>query len=102
NPKQQTSRPTKATNNNNNQDVLLVLQLSNNITKLQRTYFSGEADGDTEDDTHVCRVLRAYYIEKGQHFPSWLPPDPKAPPPVQQQQQQQQQQGQQQRYNGYG
>ncbi|KAI5865558.1 Sec1-binding region of Mso1-domain-containing protein [Durotheca rogersii] len=42
----------------------------------------GEADGDTEDDTHVCRVLRSYYTEKGRPFPGWLPPDPKAPPPV--------------------
>lgn len=57
-------------------------------SKLQRTYFSGEADGDTDDDTHVCRVLRAYYTEKGQAFPAWLPPDPKAPPPPTLQQQQ--------------
>jgi hypothetical protein len=43
--------------------------------------FSSEADGDTEDDTHVCRVLREYYTEQGRPFPAWLPPDPKAPPP---------------------
>ncbi|KAI1438805.1 Sec1-binding region of Mso1-domain-containing protein [Xylaria sp. CBS 124048] len=53
------------------------------ISNLQRSYFGGEADGDTEDDTHVCRVLRSYYIEKGKPFPGWLPPDPRAPPPVQ-------------------
>ncbi|KAI0389881.1 Sec1-binding region of Mso1-domain-containing protein [Xylariaceae sp. FL0594] len=52
------------------------------ISNLQRSYFSGEADGDTEDDTHVCRVLRSYYTEKGRPFPSWLPPDPKGPPPA--------------------
>ncbi|KAL7625127.1 hypothetical protein AAE478_004341 [Parahypoxylon ruwenzoriense] len=52
------------------------------ISNLQRTFLSGEADGDTEDDTHVCRVLRSYYTEKGRSFPAWLPPDPKAPPPV--------------------
>ncbi|KAI1104296.1 Sec1-binding region of Mso1-domain-containing protein [Jackrogersella minutella] len=52
------------------------------ISNLQRTFLSSEADGDTEDDTHVCRVLRSYYMEKGQPFPGWLPPDPKAPPPV--------------------
>ncbi|OTA67377.1 hypothetical protein K449DRAFT_390087 [Hypoxylon sp. EC38] len=52
------------------------------ISNLQRTFLSSEADGDTEDDTHVCRVLRSYYTEKGKPFPSWLPPDPKAPPPV--------------------
>lgn len=43
---------------------------------------NSEQDGDTEDDTHLCRVLRAYYIEKGRPFPAWLPPDPKAPQPV--------------------
>jgi hypothetical protein len=52
------------------------------ISNLQRSYFGGEADGDTEDDTHVCRVLRSYYTEKGKPFPAWLPPDPKAPPPA--------------------
>ncbi|KAH8166542.1 hypothetical protein CIB48_g1725 [Xylaria polymorpha] len=52
------------------------------ISNLQRSYFGGEADGDTEDDTHVCRVLRSYYTEKGRPFPGWLPPDPKAPPPA--------------------
>ncbi|KAK0754518.1 Sec1-binding region of Mso1-domain-containing protein [Schizothecium vesticola] len=61
----------------------ILTNASTNITKLQRTYFAGDADGDTEDDTHVCRVLRSYYTEKGQAFPGWLPPDPKAPPPVQ-------------------
>ena len=61
----------------------LVTNASSNITKLQRTYFNSEADGDTDDDTLVCRVLRAHYSEKGQPHPSWLPPDPKAPPPLQ-------------------
>lgn len=41
---------------------------------------SGDSDGDTTDDTHICRVLRAYYTEKGRAFPSWLPPDPKSTP----------------------
>lgn len=43
---------------------------------------NSETDGDTEDDTHICRVLRAYYLEKGRPFPTWLPPDPKAPQPT--------------------
>ncbi len=51
------------------------------ISNLRSTLLGGDADGDTEDDTHVCRVLRAYYAEKGRPFPPWLPPDPKAPPP---------------------
>lgn len=40
---------------------------------------SDERDGDTDDDTHVCRVLRAYYTEKSKPFPTWLPPDPRRP-----------------------
>ncbi|KAI2608853.1 Sec1-binding region of Mso1-domain-containing protein [Hypoxylon fragiforme] len=60
----------------------LVGATTSKISNLQRSFLSSEADGDTEDDTHVCRVLRSYYIEKGQSFPAWLPPDPKAPPPV--------------------
>jgi Sec1-binding region of Mso1 len=43
---------------------------------------NSETDGDTEDDTHICRVLRAYYLEKGRPFPTWLPPDPKGPQPA--------------------
>lgn len=64
--------------------------LSNLLTTTTSRYASlksllptnSEQDGDTEDDTHICRVLRAYYIEKGRPFPPWLPPDPKAPQPV--------------------
>ncbi|KIV99935.1 uncharacterized protein PV09_08455 [Verruconis gallopava] len=48
---------------------------------LKRQLISSEADGDTEDDSHIARGLRAYYTEKGRAFPPWLPPDPKAPPP---------------------
>lgn len=46
---------------------------------LRRQLLPSEDDGDTEDDSHVARVLRAYYIEKGRPFPPWLPADPKAP-----------------------
>jgi len=48
---------------------------------LRRALISSEADGDTEDDSHIAQVLRAYYTEKGRSFPEWLPPDPKAPTP---------------------
>lgn len=51
-------------------------------SRVKDAVFTSEADGDTEDETHVCRVLRNYYTEKGQAFPAWLPPDPKAPPPA--------------------
>lgn len=60
----------------------LLTTTSSQISNLQSRILSGENDGDTEDDTHVCRVLRAYYTEQGKPFPGWLPPDPKAPPPV--------------------
>ncbi|KAF9891319.1 hypothetical protein FE257_004174 [Aspergillus nanangensis] len=38
-------------------------------------------DPDHEDCSHISNVLRAYYTEKGRPFPSWLPPNPKAPAP---------------------
>lgn len=61
----------------------IVTKTSSQISSLRSTLLSGEADGDTEDDTHVCRVLRNYYTDKGRPRPSWLPADPKAaqPPP---------------------
>ena len=46
---------------------------------LKRQLISSEADGDTEDDSHIARGLRAYYTEKGRGLPEWLPKDPKAP-----------------------
>lgn len=33
---------------------------------------ANEDDGDPKDDTHVCRVLRSYYAEKGRPIPWWL------------------------------
>ncbi len=59
----------------------LVSTTTSRYNSLRRTLLSDEADGDTEDDTHICRVLRAYYTEKGRPFPPWLPPDPKASQP---------------------
>lgn len=50
---------------------------------LRRQLLDSEADGDTEDDSHISRSLRAYYTEKGRQFPPWLPPDPKGAPPPQ-------------------
>ncbi|MCJ1312036.1 hypothetical protein MMC25_005710 [Agyrium rufum] len=34
-----------------------------------------------QQDSHLTRVMRAYYTEKQRAFPNWLPPDPNAPPP---------------------
>lgn len=60
----------------------LLTTTTSQISNLQSRLLQSENDGDTEDDTHVCRVLRGYYAEQGKPFPGWLPPDPKAPPPV--------------------
>lgn len=57
----------------------LLTNTTSRYNNLRRELLSGETDGDTEDDSHLSRVLRAYYVEKGRPFPAWLPPDPKAP-----------------------
>jgi len=57
----------------------LLTNTTSRYNNLRRQILSDEADGDTEDDSHLSRVLRAYYTEKGRPFPQWLPPDPKAP-----------------------
>ncbi|KAK3672866.1 hypothetical protein LTR78_007219 [Recurvomyces mirabilis] len=54
----------------------LLTQTTSRYNSLRRTLLSNEEDGDTEDDSHISRVLRAYYTEKGRPFPPWLPPDP--------------------------
>jgi hypothetical protein len=55
----------------------LLTQTTSRYNSIRRTLLSNEDDGDTEDDSHISRVLRAYYTEKGRPFPPWLPPDPK-------------------------
>ena len=54
----------------------LLTHTTSRYQTIRRTLLSNEDDGDTEDDSHISRVLRAYYIEKGRPFPPWLPPDP--------------------------
>lgn len=54
----------------------LLTHTTSRYNTLRRTLLSSEEDGDTEDDTHICRVLRAYYTEKGRTYPQWLPSDP--------------------------
>jgi len=54
----------------------LLTSTTSRYNTLRRTLLSNEDDGDTEDDSHISRVLRAYYTEKGRPFPPWLPPDP--------------------------
>ncbi|KAF8862112.1 hypothetical protein BDZ45DRAFT_723475 [Acephala macrosclerotiorum] len=60
----------------------LLTTTTSRVASIRQNLLPSESDGDTEDDTHLCRVLRAYYTEKGRSFPGWLPPDPKAPVPV--------------------
>ena len=55
--------------------------LSTHYTSLRRllpTSLSEETDLHitNPNDSHVSRVLRAYYTEKGRPFPEWLGPDP--------------------------
>jgi hypothetical protein len=60
----------------------LLTNTTSRYTNLRRQLLSDENDGDTEDDSHISRVLRAYYTEKGRPYPQWLPPDPRAPTPT--------------------
>ncbi|KAJ5887650.1 hypothetical protein N7495_007691 [Penicillium taxi] len=55
--------------------------LGSRLTSLRRAITLGDEgdDPENEDSSHISNALRAYYIEKGQPFPPWLPPDPKAP-----------------------
>ncbi|TGO36745.1 hypothetical protein BHYA_0116g00350 [Botrytis hyacinthi] len=57
--------------------------ITSKVTSIRQNIFQGEADGDTEDDTYLCRVMRTYYLqEKKQNLPAWLPPDPRGPAPA--------------------
>jgi hypothetical protein len=60
----------------------ILTNTTSRYNNLRRQLLDGETDGDTEDDSHISRVLRAYYTEKGRPYPQWLPPDPKAPQPA--------------------
>ncbi|KAF4303870.1 major facilitator superfamily transporter sugar protein [Botryosphaeria dothidea] len=60
----------------------LLTTTTSRYNSLRRNLLDNEADGDTEDDSHIARVLRAYYQEKGRPFPPWLPADPRAPSPA--------------------
>lgn len=70
----------------------LLTNTTSRYASLRRTLLSNEDDGDSPDDSHISRVLRAYYTEKARPYPPWLPPDPNdrraqtpQPPPLQQQ-----------------
>jgi len=59
----------------------LLTTTTSRVATLRQNLLPSENDGDTVDDTHLCRVLRSYYTEKqpNQPFPKFLPADPKAP-----------------------
>lgn len=61
-----------------------ISNLGTRLNSLRRAIISGEEvdDPDNEESSHVSKVLRAYYAEKGRPLPPWLPPDPKAPTPA--------------------
>ncbi|PYH48169.1 uncharacterized protein BP01DRAFT_177189 [Aspergillus saccharolyticus JOP 1030-1] len=61
-----------------------ISNLGTRLNSLKRAITSGDErdDPDNEDCSHISNVLRAYYTEKGRPYPSWLPPDPKAPAPA--------------------
>ncbi|KAL4779976.1 hypothetical protein BJX76DRAFT_361249 [Aspergillus varians] len=55
-----------------------ISNIGTRLNSFRRAITSDEADDpDNEDCSHISNVLRTYYIEKGRHFPAWLPPDPK-------------------------
>lgn len=60
----------------------MLTSTTSRYNNLRRSLLSDESDGDTENDSHVSRVLRAYYTEKGRQFPEWLPPDSSRPQPA--------------------
>ncbi|KAF2015554.1 hypothetical protein BU24DRAFT_421856 [Aaosphaeria arxii CBS 175.79] len=57
----------------------LLTTTTSRYNNLRRNLLNDDADGDTEDESHISRTLRAYYTEKGRPFPQWLPPDPTTP-----------------------
>lgn len=59
----------------------LLTTTTSRVATLRQNLLASENDGDVEEDTHLCRVLRAYHIENKRRFPDWLPADPRAPPP---------------------
>ena len=60
----------------------LLSTTTSRYTSLRRQLLSSSSEDDSQvddpDSSHVSKVLRAYYTEKGRPFPPWLPPDPKA------------------------
>lgn len=60
----------------------LLTSTTSRYASLRRTLLSSSSEDDSSIDdpelSHVSRVLRAYYTEKGRPFPAWLGPDPRA------------------------
>lgn len=60
----------------------LLTSTTSRYASFRRTLLSSSSEDDSSVDdpenSHVSRVLRAYYTEKGRPFPAWLGPDPRA------------------------
>lgn len=60
----------------------LLTSTTSRYASFRRTLLSSSSEDDSSIDdpenSHVSRVLRAYYTEKGRPFPAWLGPDPRA------------------------
>lgn len=60
----------------------LLTSTTSRYASFRRTLLSSSSEDDSSIDdpenSHVSRVLRAYYTEKGRPFPTWLGPDPRA------------------------
>lgn len=69
----------------------LLTSTTSRYTSLRRTLLSSSSEDDSSvedpESSHVSRVLRAYYKEKGHPFPAWLGTDPRAAAQAQQPQQ---------------
>ncbi|KAI5820108.1 hypothetical protein BZA77DRAFT_303038 [Pyronema omphalodes] len=50
--------------------------LFNSAKRSIQTFRNDDVDGDTEDDSHITRALRTYYIESQRPYPDWLPAPP--------------------------
>ncbi len=59
----------------------LLTSTTSRYNSLRHTLLTTSEDDSSIDDpesSHVSRVLRAYYTEKGRPFPAWLGPDPRS------------------------
>ncbi|KAL2048812.1 hypothetical protein ABVK25_010937 [Lepraria finkii] len=70
----------------------LLTSTTSRYANLRRNILSSSSEDDSgiqdPEDSHVSRVLRAYYTEKARPFPAWLGVDPREAAKAQQREQQ--------------